>query len=91
MPAASCGTAADQRPERVFTLNGGIRPEIPIGPGERQFWRIVNASPDRYADIQLDGRQLEIVALDGIPLSYHDRTRRTRIVDHILIFARRPS
>ena len=84
-PSVRCGTQAEQRPERVFTLNGAIRPEIPIAPGERQFWRIVNASPDRYADLQLSGQQLEIVALDGMPLSYHDPARHTRKVDHILI------
>jgi FtsP/CotA-like multicopper oxidase with cupredoxin domain len=85
VPSAPCGLSTDQRPERVFTLNGGIRPEIPINAGERQFWRIVNTSPDRYADLQLEGQQLEIVALDGMPLSYHDRTRHTRRVGHILL------
>jgi suppressor of ftsI len=85
VPSARCGTQTDQRPERVFTLNGRIRPEIPIAPGERQFWRVLNASPDRYADLQLDGQQLELVALDGMPLSYHERARHTRRVDHILI------
>jgi len=45
----------------------------------------VNASPDRYADIQLGGQLLEIVALDGMPLSYHDNNQGTRRVDHILI------
>ena len=44
-----------------------LRPQIAIAPGERQFWRIVNASPDLYADLQVDGEQLEIVALDGMP------------------------
>ncbi|HUJ80879.1 MAG TPA: multicopper oxidase domain-containing protein, partial [Candidatus Acidoferrales bacterium] len=43
-----CGTSTEQQPERIFTLNGEIRPQVPIQPGERQFWRIVNASPDRY-------------------------------------------
>jgi FtsP/CotA-like multicopper oxidase with cupredoxin domain len=85
VPSAPCGSSTDQRPQRVFTLNGGIRPEIPIDPGERQFWRIVNTSPDRYADLQLEGQQLEIVALDGMPLSYHDRTRHTLRVGHILL------
>ena len=49
-----------------------VRPRIAIAPGERQFWRIVNASPDLYADLQVDTEQLEIVALDGMPLSFHD-------------------
>jgi len=85
IPAARCGTATDQGPERVFTANDQIRPRIPINPGERQFWRIVNASPDRYADLQVSGEQMEIVALDGMPLSYHDRRRTTKKVDHVLI------
>jgi suppressor of ftsI len=85
IPAAHCGSSAEHEPERVFTLNGEIRPQIPINPGEQQFWRIVNASPDRYADVQLDGQQLDVVALDGMPLSYHDRKRHTRKADHILI------
>ena len=80
-----CGASTEQNVGRVFTVNGEIRPQIPIDPGERQFWRIVNASPDRYADLELSYGQLEIVALDGMPLSYHDRNRATRKVDHILV------
>jgi FtsP/CotA-like multicopper oxidase with cupredoxin domain len=80
-----CGTAREQKRERIFTLNGEIRPRIPIGSGEPQFWRIVNASPDLYADLQLSGGQFEIVALDGMPLSYHDPHRSTRRVDHVLV------
>jgi FtsP/CotA-like multicopper oxidase with cupredoxin domain len=85
IPRDRCGKSTEQNIERVFTLNGAVRPLIPIRPGERQFWRIVNASPDRYADIQLEGQQLEIVALDGMPLSYHDHNQGTRRVDQILI------
>lgn len=86
VPANRCGTAPDNEgPERIFTLNGEIRPQIPINPGERQFWRIVNASPDRYADLAIDGQQMEIIALDGMPLSYHNRGRQTLKVDHILL------
>lgn len=86
VPATRCGTAPDnQGPERIFTLNGEIRPQIPINPGERQFWRIVNASPDRYADLDLGGQLFEIIALDGMPLNYHNRTRQTLKVDHILV------
>jgi FtsP/CotA-like multicopper oxidase with cupredoxin domain len=85
VPSARCGTAVEQHFERVFTINGQIRPRIPIDPGERQFWRIVNASPDRYADLQLSGEQMEIVALDGMPLSYHDRRHTKEKVDHVLL------
>lgn len=84
IPATACGTA-NAVPERVFTVNGALRPQIAIAPGERQFWRIVNASPDLYADLKVDTEQLEIVALDGMPLAFHDPTRRTELVDHILV------
>jgi hypothetical protein len=71
VPAQRCGASTDEL-ERVFTVTGAVLPEIPIAAGERQIWRIVNASPDLYADLQIDGEQLEIVALDGMPLGYHD-------------------
>ncbi|MGA8730581.1 MAG: multicopper oxidase domain-containing protein, partial [Terracidiphilus sp.] len=80
----TCSTATE-RPERVFTVNGAVRPQIAITPGERQFWRIVNASPDLYADLQVDGEQLEIVALDGMPLAFHTPSHRIEFASHILV------
>jgi suppressor of ftsI len=85
IPAGRCGTSSEEHIERIITLNGQIRPQIPISAGERQLWRIVNATPDRYADLQLDGQVLEIVALDGMPLSYHNPRRRALKVTHILL------
>jgi FtsP/CotA-like multicopper oxidase with cupredoxin domain len=84
MPAARCGASTGQ-PERVFAINGTLRPQIPIAAGERQFWRIVNASPDLYADLQIDGARFEIVALDGMPLAFHDPQRRVKIASHVLL------
>lgn len=81
-PSCSRGTGT---PERVFTVNGEIRPAIGIDPGERQFWRIVNASADQYLDLQVDKQKLEIVALDGIPLAYHDPRHPTKVVQHALV------
>jgi suppressor of ftsI len=80
----SCGSEPGAI-EEVFTVNGELRPTIGIDPGERQFWRIVNASADRYLDIQLDKQKLEIVALDGMPLAYHDRSHPWNIVEHALV------
>jgi len=80
----SCSASTDP-PERVFTVNGAVRPAIAITPGERQFWRIVNASPDLYADLQVDGEKLEIVALDGMPLAFHDPAHTLEYVSHILV------
>ncbi len=80
---AGCGNA--EVPERVFTTNGVLRPAINIAPGERQFWRIVNASADRYSDVQVDGSPWQIVGLDGMPLSYHNPEHPVRIADHVLL------
>jgi suppressor of ftsI len=84
LSSSPCG-AASGAPARVFTVNGVIRPQITIAEGEQQIWRIVNASPDLYADLAIDGQTLKIVALDGMPLGYHDPRRRTEQVQHILV------
>ena len=80
----SCGSEHEAT-ERVFTVNGEIRPTIGINPGERQFWRVVNASADQYLDLQVDKQKLEIVALDGMSLAYHDPKHPRKIVDHALV------
>jgi suppressor of ftsI len=84
VPAKTCGTSTEP-PERIFTVNGAVRPQIAITPGEHQFWRIVNASPDRYVDLQVDGEQLEIVALDGMPLAFHNPGHLVELASHILV------
>lgn len=49
---------------------------IKMRPGERQFWRVVNASADTYLDLhlQIDGKpqNFSLISLDGVPLR-HDR------------------
>jgi suppressor of ftsI len=82
--AKGCGGEA-QAAEEISTVNGALRPRIEIAPGERQFWRMVNASPDRYLDLQLDGETFEIVALDGMPLAYHQPKVPTRTINHLLL------
>ena len=84
IPAKGCGGEAEAVGE-VFTVNGILRPRIEIAPKERQFWRIVNASPDRYLDLQLDGQTFEIVALDGMPLAYHDPKHPRQTTEHLLV------
>jgi suppressor of ftsI len=82
--APSCGSEPDEQ-DRIFTVNAEVRPTIGIYPGERQFWRIVNASADRYIDLQLDGQKFAVVALDGMPLAYHDPKNPIEIVEHALV------
>jgi suppressor of ftsI len=84
MQTTQCGTAPED-PERAFTVNGRLRPQIDIAPGERQFWRLVNASPDLYADLEVDSMLLDVVALDGMPLAYHDPSLPKRSMSHVLV------
>jgi suppressor of ftsI len=84
IPSKGCGGEAEVAGE-IFTVNGAIRPRIEIAPNERQFWRIVNASADRYLDLQLDGQTFEIVALDGMPLACHEPKHPTRTTNHLLL------
>src|SRR3981081_858875 len=81
----SCGGESAEAVEEIFTVNGVVRPRIEIAPKERQFWRIVNASADRYLDLQLDEQRFEIVALDGMPLAYHEPEAPTRTTNHLLL------
>src|SRR5438132_1678484 len=84
MQTSQCGSATEKA-DAAFTVNGTLRPKIDIAPGERQFWRIVNASPDLYADLEVDSVSLEVVALDGMPFAYHDPSIRSRSMSHVLL------
>jgi suppressor of ftsI len=84
LSSSGCG-GEGEAPEEIFTVNGAVRPQVEIAPGERQFWRMVNASADRYVDLQLEGQTFQIVAMDGMPIALHDPNHRTRIVDHVLL------
>src|SRR6201997_4200820 len=84
IPSKGCGGDAE-KVEEIFTENGAVRPSIEIAPNERQFWRIVNASADRYLDLQVDGQTFEIVSLDGMPLAYHEPESPKRTTIHLLV------
>jgi suppressor of ftsI len=84
LSSSRCGAAVGA-PARIFTVNGVVRPQITIAPGEKQFWRIVNASPDLYADLTVDSEAMTVVALDGMPLAFHNPKRRTEQFQHILL------
>src|SRR5260221_12699857 len=51
-----CGVDPEM-PEEIMTVNGSVRPQIEIAPGERQFWRFVNASAARYVDLPIGGQK----------------------------------
>jgi suppressor of ftsI len=70
---------------RHVTVNGLVNAQIGIRPGEQQFFRVVNASADRYFDLSVDGEQLELLALDGFALDTYAGNAPTEMVSHVLI------
>jgi FtsP/CotA-like multicopper oxidase with cupredoxin domain len=63
---------------------------INMKPGERQFWRVLNASAITYLDLQLlfDGKPqaLAVVALDGVPVNENGSGDRAIVwKSHILL------
>lgn len=61
----------------------GFRPTIQMKPGEKQFWRIANATLQDFLNLQVivngQPEQLEMIALDGYPLA------STRMQNTVLI------
>ncbi len=64
-----CIAGSPEAPVRALTINGSAQPALRIAPGEQQFWRVVNAGADTYLDFTVDNTQLQIISLDGVPLS----------------------
>jgi FtsP/CotA-like multicopper oxidase with cupredoxin domain len=56
--------AADGPPVLV---NGSVRPDIAVKPGERLRLRIINATTARGLFIRLDGHAVRVMAIDGQP------------------------
>ena len=84
LSSETCGSE-HEAPDEVMTVNGAVRPEIEISHGEQQFWRIANASADRYLDLELEGESFEIVAMDGEPIALHDPEHSTRVANRVLL------
>lgn len=94
MPMTGSGNSAPParggKPCRAETglmpqLNGLQRAQIGIGPGERQFFRVVNASAARYFDLSIDGALLTLVGWDGFPLDALPGQPPSRRVGHLLL------
>jgi suppressor of ftsI len=64
-------TAPEDAPPR-FLVNGHLRPEIPIRPGEIQRWSVLNATTGFGVRLALQGRPLHLLARDG---NYLERRR----------------
>jgi len=76
-----CGVETGSQP----TINGLPSATIGIRPGERQLWRILNASTHRHFVVGLTGEHLQLVAQDGVPLAYAPHGSPTQTVSQIII------
>jgi len=61
----------------TVTLNGAYRPDITIAPGEKQFFRVVNATGHKTLRLNLEGETVEVVAIDGFALDSYPGTPPT--------------
>ncbi|MGA8534244.1 MAG: multicopper oxidase family protein [Candidatus Tumulicola sp.] len=61
----------------TVSLNGAVQPIVPIAPGERQFFRVVNATGHKTLKLAVDGESLELVAVDGFALDSYPGTPPT--------------
>jgi suppressor of ftsI len=85
--ARAANNGSPCRPEQGLqpTLNRIVRAKIGIEPGERQFFRVVNASAARHFDLSIDGSRLQLVAVDGVALDAYPGTPAERTVSHVVI------
>jgi FtsP/CotA-like multicopper oxidase with cupredoxin domain len=49
----------------LVLVNGRTAARLQARPGERERWRIVNASVARYLRLRLDGQQLQLLGIDS--------------------------
>ena len=64
---------------------------VPMKPGQKEFWRVLNASADTIVDLQLQydhvAQPLTVIALDGVPTGSQDGLRQgvAVVTKHILL------
>src|SRR5579863_8910105 len=68
----------------VTTLNNVYHPVITIAPGEKQFFRVVNATGHKTLKLW-DGGDLKIVAIDGFALDTWPGTPATETVKSLVM------
>jgi len=66
------------------TLNGAYEPIISIAPGEKQFFRLVNATSHKTLKLYYGG-EMELVAIDGFALDTWPANPPTRLVRTLVV------
>ncbi|HEY0614272.1 MAG TPA: multicopper oxidase family protein [Candidatus Elarobacter sp.] len=76
-----CQTESDARP----LINGVPMALIGIRPGEKQLFRVLNASAHRHFDLSIDGQSVALVAQDGVPIGEYPGAPSTISVQDVVI------
>jgi suppressor of ftsI len=69
----------------TVSLNGAYEPVITIAPGEKQFFRVVNATGHKTLKLSVDGENLQLVAIDGFALDTYPGTPPTESMPYIIV------
>lgn len=74
-------------PETGLTtsLNYIVQPDITIAPGEKQFFRVINATGHKTLKLAVDGEKLTVVAIDGFALDTYPGTPPTLVEPYAIV------
>jgi suppressor of ftsI len=69
----------------TVTLNGARHPIVTIAPGEKQFFRVLNATGHKTLRLNVEGEKVEVVAIDGFALDTYPGTPPTLTESSVII------
>ena len=72
-------------PGLYLTLNGLSQPKIAVADGERQLFRVLNASASRVLDLAVDNEQIGVVAIDGYPVGSYTGNPTILWMSHVVL------
>jgi suppressor of ftsI len=61
--------------QELVTVNGMVEPDIPIRPGEPQFWELANIGADRFLKVAVDGMPFYVIGRDGYFVAHPVETK----------------
>ncbi|HEY1656361.1 MAG TPA: multicopper oxidase family protein [Candidatus Tumulicola sp.] len=85
LPHKPNGGSCSPDPGLTVTTNGAVKPTIDIAPGEKQFFRVVNATGHKTLKLAVDGGTLDLVAIDGFALDTYPGTGPTEKVPYVVV------
>lgn len=85
LPHLKGNVACGPDPGLTVNVNGAVKPIVTIAPGEKQFFRVINATGHKNLKLAVDGGTLDIVAIDGFALDTYPGTGPTQTVPYVVV------